>query len=70
MPDKYGTGADTQYCYPGSDVLINKLGLTDEAALEAAEVELSEARIEQFNPDFGHISLSALRARATPVSPT
>jgi len=61
MPDKYGTGGDTQYCYPGSDVLINKLGLTDEAALEAAEVELTQARIEQFKPDFDNISLSALR---------
>ena len=61
MVDKYGTGGDTQYCYPGSDVLINKLGLTDEAALEAAEVELTEARIEQFKPDFDDISLSALR---------
>ncbi|MGH8855303.1 MAG: putative adenosine monophosphate-protein transferase Fic [Telluria sp.] len=60
MPDKYGTGGDTQYCYPGSDVLINKLDLTDEAALEAAEVELTEDRIEQFNPDFNNISLSAL----------
>ncbi len=61
MVDKYGTGGDTQYCYPGSDVLINKLGLTDEAALEAAEVELTQARIEQFKPDFDDISLPALR---------
>jgi cell filamentation protein len=61
MPDKYGTGGDTQYCYPGSDVLTNKLGLTNEAALEAAEVELTQARIEQFKPDFDNISLSALR---------
>lgn len=60
MVDKYGTGGDTQYCYPGSDVLINKLGLTDEAALEAAEVELTQARIEQFKPDFDDISLAAL----------
>jgi cell filamentation protein len=61
MPDKYGTGGDTQYCYPGSDVLINKLGLTDNAALEEAEVELTQARIEHFEPDFDNISLSALR---------
>lgn len=61
MPDKYGTGADSQYCYPDSDVLINKLGLTDGAALEAAEIELTQARIEQFEPDFDNISLSALR---------
>lgn len=61
MPDKYGAGGDAQYCYPDSDVLINKLGLTDETALEAAEVELTQARIEQFEPDFDNISLSALR---------
>lgn len=61
MPDKYGAGGDTQYCYPGSDVLLNKLGLTDEAALEATEVELTQARIEQFIPDFDNITLSALR---------
>lgn len=61
MPDKYGAGGDTQYCYPASDVLINKFGLIDEAALEAAEVQLTLARVEQFEPDFNNISLSALR---------
>ncbi|WP_342116667.1 putative adenosine monophosphate-protein transferase Fic [Pseudoduganella sp. OTU4001] len=61
MTDKYGAGGDTRYCYPGSDILINKLGLTDAAALETAEVELTLARIEQFKPDFNNISLSALR---------
>ncbi|GAB2854262.1 putative adenosine monophosphate-protein transferase Fic [Pseudoduganella ginsengisoli] len=60
MPDKYGVGGDTQYCYPDSDVLINKLGLTDEASLQTAEVELTQARIEQFEPDFDNISLDAL----------
>jgi cell filamentation protein len=29
--------------------------------LEAAEIELSQARIEQFEPDFDNVSLSALR---------
>lgn len=61
MADKYGTGGDTLYCYPGSDVLINKLGLIDRVALEAAEIELTQARIEHFEPDFDDISLSALR---------
>lgn len=60
MPDKYGAGGDTQYCYANSDVLINKLGIADEAGLEAAEVGLTQARIEQFEPDFDDISLSAL----------
>ena len=62
MTDKYGMGQDRQYCYPGSDVLINKLGLTDEGALEAAEIELTQARIDQYEPDFDDISLPALRA--------
>ena len=34
MSDKYGTGTDAQYCYPDSDVLINKLGITDGLGLE------------------------------------
>jgi cell filamentation protein len=61
MSDKYGAGSDTQYCYPNSDVLINKLGLTEESTLGEAEVELTQARIEQFDPDFDDISLAALR---------
>ncbi|WP_313172461.1 putative adenosine monophosphate-protein transferase Fic [Massilia oculi] len=62
MPDKYGVGGDTHYCYANSNVLINKLGITDEDGLEVAEVELTQTRIEQFEPDFDDISLSALRA--------
>jgi cell filamentation protein len=61
MSDKYGTGWDAQYCYPGTDVLINKLGVTDEVALETAEIELTQARVEQYEPDFDDISLSALK---------
>jgi cell filamentation protein len=60
--DKYGRGQDAHYCYPGTDVLINKLGLADEAALEAAEIELTQARIDDYEPDFDDISLPALRA--------
>lgn len=62
MSDKYGTGQDQQYCYPDSDVLINKRGLNDRDALDAAEIELTQARVHQFEPDFDDISLSALRA--------
>jgi len=62
VPDKYGVGGDTHYCYANSNVLINKLGITDEDGLEVAEVELTQTRIEQFEPDFDDISLSALRA--------
>lgn len=62
MSDKYGTGQDRQYCYPGGEVLINKLGITEQAALEAAEIELTQLRIEQYEPDFDDFSLPALRA--------
>jgi cell filamentation protein len=62
MSDKYGAGQNGQHCYPDSDVLINKLGLTDEQVLEAAEIELTQARIDQYEPDFDDISLPALRA--------
>lgn len=62
MPDRYGAGSDTQYCYPNSNVLINKLGLTEESTLGDAEVELTQARIEQFDPDFDDISFAALRS--------
>jgi cell filamentation protein len=33
MPDKYGIG-DDPYCYPGTDVLENRLNLTDACELE------------------------------------
>ncbi|HEX7988333.1 MAG TPA: putative adenosine monophosphate-protein transferase Fic [Duganella sp.] len=62
MADKYGTGQDGYYCYPNSNVLINKLGLTDGDALAAAEIELSQARVGQYEPNFEDVSLSALRA--------
>jgi cell filamentation protein len=62
MSDKYGSGQDEQYCYPNSNVLINKLGLSDEGALEAAEIALTQARIEQYEPNFDDMSLAALRA--------
>lgn len=61
MSDKYGTGQDRQYCYPDSPVLINRLGICHEDALEAAEIALTQARIEQFEPDFDDISLNALQ---------
>ena len=61
MADKYGTGQDLHYCYPDSDVLINKLGLIDGAALELAEIELTRVRAKTFEPDFNDISLPALR---------
>lgn len=62
MSDKYGTGQDRQYCYLDSPVLINRLGIREEEALEAAEIALTEARIEKFEPNFDDISLTALKS--------
>ncbi|MBB3117235.1 putative adenosine monophosphate-protein transferase Fic [Pseudoduganella violacea] len=62
MSDKYGRSQDALYCYPHSNVLINKLGLTEADALQAAEIELTQTRISQYEPDFNNISFSALRA--------
>lgn len=43
MADKYGYDFehDTKYCRPGSRVLKNKLGITDEERLRAAEREIT-----------------------------
>ena len=41
MVDKYATGQDP-YCYPGTMVLRNRLGLLDDKALNEAERSLSE----------------------------
>ncbi|MND63256.1 putative adenosine monophosphate-protein transferase fic [compost metagenome] len=40
MADKYGTDQDP-YCYPGTMVLRNRLGLLDDKALNEAELSLS-----------------------------
>lgn len=46
------------YCYPGTDVLINKLGLRDAARLQAFEEEISRERAAEPLPagrlDAGH----------------
>ncbi len=40
MADKYGTTQDP-YTYPNSTVLVNKLNITNEDVLEAAERDLT-----------------------------
>lgn len=61
MPDKYGEGQDW-YCYPGSDVLINLLGITDSASLNQAEVEFTRLRLSQYDyPVFRDVSLTTLK---------
>jgi cell filamentation protein len=62
MSGKYGTGEDSQYCYPNSDVLINRLGIVDKALLESAETALTERRADAYVPNFDELSLSALCA--------
>jgi len=42
----YAAGPDP-YCHPGTDVLRNRLGLTDPAALEAFELEASLQRASE-----------------------
>ena len=59
MPDKYGVIQD-HYCYPNSSVLINKLGLTDQSALDMAELDFTQCRVEQYEPDFEDFSWASL----------
>lgn len=51
MVDKYGTG-DDPYCYPGSDVLINKLDIKEDDKLAEAEKVLSDLSLDdiEFSP--------------------
>lgn len=62
MIDKYGADQDLHYCYPNSNVLINKLGITEAVALESAEAALSQGRIKRYEPNFDDISLAALQS--------
>lgn len=43
MRDKYGVEHDN-YCYPGSDVLVNLLNIRDPHELAEAETELTAER--------------------------
>jgi len=45
MVDKYGTG-DDPYCYPDSDVLINKLDIKEDEKLAEAEKVLSDLSLD------------------------
>ena len=59
MPGKYGVIQDN-YCYPDSSVLINKLGITDQFLLDMAELEFTQFRVEQYEPDFEDFSWTSL----------
>lgn len=45
MVDKYGVG-DDPYCYPGTDILVNKLDIKDDTKLAEAEKVLSDLSLE------------------------
>jgi cell filamentation protein len=49
------------YCYPGKAVLKNRLGLRDQARLDAFEKEVANARADQDVPA-GHLSYRHYRA--------
>ena len=55
---------DERYCYPNSNVLINKLGIMDEKKLHDAEREITSLRIAsaKFHPIPGDFNLDHLRA--------
>ena len=46
MADKYGTGQDPD-CYPGTDILINLLGIRDAQILEDAERDITVIRADE-----------------------
>ncbi|GGP23901.1 putative adenosine monophosphate-protein transferase Fic [Silvimonas iriomotensis] len=49
MRDKYGAGQDS-YCYPGSAVLKNQLGITDNSLLDEAEQEITAINAQLIDP--------------------
>ena len=56
----YATVADP-YCYPGTDILKNKPGFRDEAALRAFEAISAAQRADELMPS-GHFSVTHYRA--------
>lgn len=62
MRDKYGVAHD-KYCYPDSDVLVNRLDIRDADALDEAEAEFTAERYRTYEPSqlplseftFGHL---------------
>lgn len=58
--DKYGAGQDA-YCYPGTSVLRNKLGIEDDEQLSRAERDLSEIGASQIDFDLPPYDLAYLK---------
>ncbi|MFN2381478.1 MAG: putative adenosine monophosphate-protein transferase Fic [Guyparkeria sp.] len=51
MPDKYGV-SDDPYCYPGTNVLVNRLNITDAVELNQVEAEITALRARTLTPQF------------------
>ena len=63
--DKYGEMGDSLYCYPGTNILKNKLNIRDEQILEQAELELSglaSSLIEYAEPPYDSQYLKSIHA--------
>ena len=56
--------ADSKYCYPDTDILINKLNITDDDSLYDAELELALIRLWelQMKPIRGDFDFEHLKA--------
>lgn len=65
MPDKYyyEYETDSDYCYPGTYVLKNKLNITDENELRSAERSITSLRTAQLiqNPIEGKLDFNYLK---------
>lgn len=65
MPDKYyyEYETDSDYCYPGTYVLKNKLNITDESELRSAERSITSLRTAQLiqNPIEGKLDFNYLK---------
>jgi len=57
------------YCYPGTDVLINKLGIKDENALIIAEREITSIKMLMLynNPIFKKYNFAGSSAKCNKV---
>ena len=55
MRDKYGVSQDS-YCYPESDVLINKLNIIAHDELSDAELEFTAFRYSEYSSNITSLS--------------
>lgn len=61
-PGKYGGGQDP-YCYPGTNILRNRLGLRDDAELARAERELTTIAADEIDFQLPPYDLDYLKQR-------